>query len=35
MIGKEYIGTPINGLSPYFFIILSFIIVFATKLFFL
>ena len=34
MIGKEYIGTPINGLSPYFFIILSFIIVFATSYFF-
>ena len=25
MIGKEYIGTPIKGLSPYFFIIFSFI----------
>jgi len=34
MIGKEYIGTPINGLSPYFFIILSFVIVFATSYFF-
>ena len=34
MIGKEYIGTPINGLNPYFFIILSFIIVFATSYFF-
>ena len=34
MIGKEYIGTPIDGLSPYFFIILSFIIVFAASYFF-
>ena len=34
MIGKEYIGTPIQGLNPYFFIILSFIIVFATSYFF-
>jgi len=34
MIGKEYIGTPITGLNPYFFIILSFIIVFALSYFF-
>ena len=34
MIGKNYIGTPIQGLNPYFFIILSFIIVFATSFFF-
>ena len=34
MIGKEYIGTPIKGLNPYFFIILSFLTVFATSYFF-
>ena len=34
MIGKEYIGTPIQGLNPYFFIILSFAIVFAVNYFF-
>jgi len=34
MIGKEYIGTPIEGLNPYSFIILSFVIVFATSYFF-
>ena len=34
MIGKEYIGTPINGLNPYFFIILSFLIVFGVSYFF-
>ena len=34
MIGKEYIGTPIKGLNPYFFIILSFVIVFALSYFF-
>ena len=34
MIGKNYIGTPIQGLSPYFFIILSFGIVFSTSYFF-
>ena len=34
MIGKEYIGTPIEGLNPYFFIILSFVVVFATSYFF-
>ena len=35
MIGKEYIGTPIEGLKPYFFIILSFVVVFATSYFFI
>jgi len=34
MIGKEYIGTPITGLNPYFFIILSFVVVFALSYFF-
>jgi len=34
MIGKEYIGTPIKGLNPYFFIILSFVIVSALSYFF-
>jgi ABC-type uncharacterized transport system permease subunit len=34
MIGKDYIGTPITGLNPYFFIILSFVIVFALSYFF-
>ena len=34
MIGKEYIGTPITGLNPYFFIILSFVIVFVLSYFF-
>ena len=34
MIGKEYIGTPIKGLNSYFFIILSFVIVFALSYFF-
>ena len=34
MIGKEYIGTPIVGLNPYFFIIFSFLIVFAISYFF-
>lgn len=34
MIGKKYIGTPITGLNPYFFIILSFVIVFALSYFF-
>ena len=34
MIGKNYIGTPIQGLNPYFFIISSFVIVFATSYFF-
>ncbi len=27
MIGKKYVGTPIEGLSPYFFIITSFLVV--------
>ena len=27
MIGKQYIGTPIQGLNPYFFVALSFLIV--------
>jgi len=34
MIGKQYIGTPIQGLNPYFFVILSFIIVFLVGYFF-
>lgn len=34
MIGKEFIGTPIEGLNPYSFIILSFVTVFATSYFF-
>ena len=34
MIGKQYIGTPITGLNPYFFVILSFIIVFLVSYFF-
>ena len=34
MIGKQYIGTPITGLNPYFFFILSFIIVFLVSYFF-
>ena len=34
MIGKEYIGTPIKGLNPYFFIVLSFLIVFGVSYFF-
>ena len=28
MIGKNYIGTPIQGLNPYLFVVLSFLIVF-------
>ena len=31
MIGKKYIGTPIDGVNPYYFIILSFIIVFLVS----
>ena len=27
MIGKKFIGTPIQGLNPYFFIVLSFFII--------
>ena len=34
MIGKQYIGTPIQGLNPYFFVILSFFIVFLVGYFF-
>lgn len=34
MIGKPYIGTPINGLTPWYFVILSFLIVFIVSYFF-
>ena len=34
MIGKQFVGTPIQGLNPYFFITLSFVIVFAVSYFF-
>jgi len=34
MIGKKFIGTPIQGLNPYFFITLSFVIVFGVSYFF-
>jgi len=34
MIGKNYIGTPIEGLSPWFFVIFSFVIVFCISYFF-
>ncbi len=34
MIGKNYIGTPIEGLSPWFFVIFSFIVVFFISYFF-
>ena len=34
MIGKQYIGTPIKGFNPYFFVILSFVIVFFIHYFF-
>ena len=34
MIGKKFIGTPIQGLNPYFFIVLSFVIVFGVSYFF-
>ena len=34
MIGKNYIGTPIAGLSPWFFVIFSFVIVFFISYFF-
>ncbi|MDC0861742.1 ABC transporter permease [Alphaproteobacteria bacterium] len=34
MIGKKYIGTPIEGLSPYFFIIISFLVVILIGYFF-
>ena len=33
MIGKKYIGTPIEGVWPYYFIILSFILVFVVSYF--
>ena len=32
MIGKKYIGTPIAGLTPWYFVILSFVIVFLENL---
>ena len=34
MIGKQYIGTPITGFNPYFFVIISFVIVFLVHYFF-
>ncbi len=34
MLGKEYIGTPIQGLSPWIFVILSFILVLFISYFF-
>ncbi len=34
MIGKSYIGTPINGLTPWYFVIFSFLIVFLVSYFF-
>ena len=34
MLGKQYIGTPIDGLSPWFFVIFSFLIVFFVIYFF-
>jgi|TARA_B110000495_G_scaffold195554_1_gene203213 simple sugar transport system permease protein len=34
MIGKNYVGTPIEGLSPYFFVIMSFVIVILVGYFF-
>ena len=34
MLGKQYIGTPIDGLSPWFFVIFSFLIVFLVGYFF-
>ena len=34
MLGKQYIGTPIDGLSPWFFVIFSFAIVFLVSYFF-
>ncbi|PPR47445.1 MAG: hypothetical protein CFH19_00484 [Alphaproteobacteria bacterium MarineAlpha5_Bin9] len=34
MIGKEYIGTPIDGLTPWYFVIFSFIIIFLISYFF-
>ena len=34
MLGKQYIGTPIDGMSPWFFVIFSFLIVFLVSYFF-
>ncbi len=34
MLGKQYIGTPIDGLAPWFFVIFSFLIVFLVSYFF-
>ena len=34
MLGKQYSGTPIDGLSPWFFVIFSFLIVFLVSYFF-
>ena len=34
MIGKKYVGTPIDGLSPYFLIIISFLVVIFIGYFF-
>jgi simple sugar transport system permease protein len=34
MLGKQYIGTPIDGLSPWFLVIFSFLIVFLVSYFF-
>ena len=34
MLGRQYIGTPIDGLSPWFFVIFSFLIVFLVSYFF-
>ena len=34
MLGKQYIGTPIDGLSPWFFVIFSFLLVFLVSYFF-
>ena len=34
MIGKQYIGTPIKGFNPLFFVIISFVIVFLIHYFF-
>ena len=34
MIGKQYIGTPITGFNPYFFVVISFVIVFLVHYFF-
>ncbi len=34
MLGKQYIGTPIDGLSPWFFVIFSFVTVFLVSYFF-